>query len=220
MNPDTQACAAIRTAIRTVLVDFIERPFFDVREADVQARLLHEIRARLTPPDVPLVLRPHGDVPLHRHPAGLRTSRVHREAKLGEGLQLDLVVLAEAGPVEFMVHRNGPLDVIAPVRLEHLAAVVEVKAAPSKNMWKSFCKDLGKLCEVVRLAPGCGAFFVAFDKSLALGGTSSTARPCFDWLDGLVEDPTGPIEAHYVDAEYRVNYRRGRLERELDSGFP
>jgi hypothetical protein len=209
--PDIQALEAIRAAIRTVLVDFTERPFFDVREADVQARLLNEIRARLTPSDVALALRPPGGVELHAHPANLRTSRVHREAKLGDGLQLDLVVLAAAGPVELIVHRNGPLDVIAPVRPQDLAAVIEVKSAPSKNMWGAFRDDLLKLGETIRLAPHSAAFFVAFDKSLSLGGATSPARPCFDWLDVLHEDPVGPIEAHFIDRQGRLSGRRGHL---------
>jgi len=208
--PDALAREAVRAAIRSVLVDFTERPFFDVREGDVQARLLHEIRCRLTPPDVALLLRPHGDR-RHAHPNSLRTSRVHQEAKLGED-QVDLVVLASTGPVELVVHDNGPLDVIAPVRQQDLAAVIEVKAAPSKNMWKEFRKDLHKLNEMVRSSPDCDAFFVVFDKSLSLGGTRSPVWPRFDWLDALVEDPTGHVEAHYVDASGHVRNRIGWVQ--------
>jgi hypothetical protein len=200
----------IRERIQALLQDFRDRPFFDVREADPQARLFSALRDCVQPSDVELTLTPHGRQ-IHKLPASLRTSRVHRELKLDAELKIDIAVLRANGAVEFVVHQNGPLDIIAPVRGEDLAAAIEIKAAPSRNMWGAFRDDLAKLSSITAAYPACFGFFVALDKSLHLGGATSRVQPCEKWLESLVEDPGGRVEAHWLTLDGQPKWRRGRV---------
>jgi len=206
---DLNTLDQIREQLRALLADFRDRPFFDLREADPQARLFNGLRERLEPADVALTIRAHSRNS-HSFPPALRTSRVHRELKLDGDLKIDIAVLR--GEVELTVHQNGPLDIIAPVRGRDLAAVIEVKAAPSRNMWGAFRDDLAKLSSITNAYPNCFGFFVAFDKSLHLGGTASNVKPCLRWLDSLAEDATGLVEAHWLDTLGQPRSRRGRVD--------
>ncbi len=205
---DKQMLEAVREAIRTLLLDFAAHPFFDVREGDVQARLFNEIRERIEPKDVALTLRRCGHG-VHRYPEVMRTSRVHRELKLSGRVKLDIAILKAEGSVELLVHENGALDILAPVREEDLAGLVEIKAAPSRNMWRAYRDDLLRLANVTNANPRCHGFFVTFDKSLRIGGSGSEVKPNFKWLDTLVEDPVGCMEAHWIDETGQARVRRG-----------
>jgi hypothetical protein len=204
-----RAVESTRSVLTEVLADFAARPFFNLREADPQAVILTELRKAISPPDVLLLPTRHYDgEERHRHPPELRTCRVHQELKLGDDI-VDLAVFKPEGPIVLKVHENGPLDVLATVRGEDLAVVVEVKSAPSKNMWRDFARDIEKLGRITRANPECHGFFIAFDKSLSLGGATSRVRPDERWLSPLREDPEGRVEAVWLGDDGGVRRRRG-----------
>lgn len=200
----------IRGVLQGALARFVARPFDDMREGDPQAVIFSALRDRVLPADTSLTLK-HLRPGAHSYAEPSRTARVHRELKLHDEWKLDIAVFRHDGPIEMLVHWNGPLDILAPVRGEDLAAVVEVKAAPSKNMWGAYRDDLAKIAAITDAYPECIGFFIAFDKSLALGGTTSTSAPCYRWLEALAEEPTGRVEAHFLDTALQPAWRRGRL---------
>lgn len=207
---DNQALGAIRAGITHVLKDFLKNPYFDMRERDVQARIFHEIRSRIEPKDVPLVLQRYGHGK-HSFPDTMRTSRVHCEVEIRPEGVIDIGVFKANEPVTLRVHVNGPLDVIKLVREEDLVGIIEVKAAPSKNMWKKFSEDLKRLQKMISRNKWAMGYFAAFDKSLHLGGTNSNIVPNFKWLDVLEADEKGNIEAYWLSHDGKVQVRRGNV---------
>jgi hypothetical protein len=199
----------VRAVLQQMLTEFTKQPFFDLRESAPQAQLFGLLRQRIDPPDVPLRLAPHSKHS-HTFPAAMRTSRVQRELKIEEW-KLDSALLRADGDVEFKVHANGPLDILASTRGDDLVAAIEVKAAPSRNMWGAFRDDLAKLSSITSIYPKCHGFFLAFDKSIALGGSSSKISATERWLEELVPDPNGLIEAHYLGLDGKPACRRGRF---------
>ncbi|MGN6106578.1 MAG: hypothetical protein ACTHU0_15840 [Kofleriaceae bacterium] len=210
MPTDERLAEQIRGVLTSALVRFNERPFEDLREGDPQALIFAKLRSIVNPPDTVLTLRQLRPGS-HTHVEPLRTSRVHRELKLHDW-KLDIAVFREDLPIEMNVHGNGALDILATVQGHHLAAVIEIKAAPTKNMWGAYHDDLAKLHSITEAYPQCRGYFIGFDKSLCLGGTSSKAKPSLAWLNSLVEDATGSIEAHWLSNDGEPQFRRGRLE--------
>lgn len=208
---DSVVAQQVRDALQGALRAFRERPFDDMREGDPQGLIFSELRRTVTPADTALTLR-HLRPNAHSYAEGARTHRVHRELKLHDDWKLDIAIFRCDQAVEMVVHWNGPLDILATARGEDLAAVIEVKAAPSKNMWGAFRDDLAKLSSITNAYPECQGFFVAFDKSLALGGTTSMSRPSFKWLDALLDDAEGRVEAHFLNSKHEPSWRRGRIQ--------
>jgi hypothetical protein len=202
--------ATVRDCLRLTLEGFIARPFFDLREGDPQARLFGLLREKIAPDEVDLQLDPHIRHS-HHYPTSMRTSRVHRELKYDEW-RMDIAILRADGHVRFGVHPNGPMDILAPARGEDLAAVIEVKAAPSRNMWGAFRDDLDKLSSITGPNDAAFGFLLVLDKSLALGGSRSAISANWRWLDSFAADETGRIEVHYVDAHLKPASLRGRMK--------
>jgi hypothetical protein len=78
-------------------------------------------------------------------------------------------------------------------------------------MWGAFRDDLAKLSSITSIYPKCYGFFLAFDKSIALGGSSSKISATERWLEELVPDPNGLLEAHYLGLDGKPTCRRGRF---------
>lgn len=210
---ENQLVKQIRGVLREALSMFRDRPFGDMREGDPQALIFSRLRSVVTPSDVSLELKQRRAA-AHTYVGSPRTNRVHRELKLHDEWRLDIAVFRDDVVVEMNVHGNGPLDILATVRGDQLAAVIEIKAAPSKNMWGAYRDDLAKLGMITYAYPQCRGYFIGFDKSLSLAGIRSTIMPSFAWLDALREDPAGRVEAHWLSAEGEPCFRRGRVETE------
>jgi hypothetical protein len=203
--------AVVRGAIRNALQEFAANPFYDLRERDLQAHLLHTLRSTLQPPVVAAHLRTKKDGALVAPPVS--TSRVHAEMKIGAA-PIDLIVLrADHEPELTVYHHAGALDVVASVRREDVSALIEVKAAPSSrtDQIQAFIQDLQKLSRLTAGPEHCLGFFVLCDKSLRLGSRTAAAGPRFDWLDCLHEDESGRVEAHWLDEQGVPQVRRGHV---------
>jgi hypothetical protein len=207
LDPDTQR--VIREAITQLLRGFQEDPLLDLREADPQARLLHLVRSGLTPSTVPVRLVHDIRAVSVKRPAEMRTSRAHMEMKVDDQ-RSDLIVFRSMDAVTLHIRPAGALDVIAQVHGEELAAVIELKSAPSSSEHLTFREDLHKLFLTTARYPRLLGFFVLLDKSLRLGGHSCSCDPRFDWLDEFMHKESNErVEAWWLDAKGKVMHKNG-----------
>lgn len=196
----------VRRTIVKALEAFSAEPFYNLREADPQAELLCSLRSELQPALVGVELKDQTNALV---PPTVRTSRVHAEMRIGKDQWIDLIVFRSDIVPQLELRPAGTLDVIAPVLPQDLAALIEMKAAPSSTQAKSFVEDLMKLAHLTTGLEHCLGFFVLFDKSLHLQGRTSRAQPRFDWTQSIVLNPNGRVEAHWLDDQGRPTSVRG-----------
>lgn len=198
----------VRHTIVKALEAFSAEPFYNLREADPQAELLGSLRSALQPALVDAHLKKKTGTLV---PPTVRTSRVHTEMRLGKNQWIDLVVFRSDVVPELELRPAGALDVIAPVRPIDLAALIEIKAAPSSSaaQQQSFVNDLKRLAQHTADLDHCLGFFVLFDKSLFLQGRKTRSRPRFSWTQSIRPNPIGKVEAHWLGDQGRPASVRG-----------
>jgi hypothetical protein len=217
----TTTAGLIASAIDETLREFVEEPFFNIREHDYQAVLFGKLRT-LFPVPIPVQFRMNPATSKGHDWKGPKTARVHREScigrkgKGGDAVNIDLIVFHD-GVVTLQCHQDGPTALQEPVQLPDLAAAIEIKNAPSMNGGEAvkFAADVTRLARFQQTCPQLLCYAVVFDQSISLPSASSSRARATDWLarvQGLRARAVAPASP-YVEVCYvirRHSYQRGR----------
>jgi hypothetical protein len=188
----TPTADLIASAIDEMLREFVEEPFYNIREHDYQAVLFGKLRALFSVP-IPVRFTMNPATSEGHDWEGPKTARVHRESCIGRKgsgdkvVNIDIVVCRE-GVVTLQCHQHGPTALQEPVQLQDLAAVIEIKNAPSMNGGEAtkFAADVTKLGRFQQQNPHLLCYAVVVDQSISLPSASSRRARPRDWL-ALVE---------------------------------
>ncbi len=116
-------------------------------------------------------------------PLCVRRWPTSRNARLSTGMQLDHAVFGDCGPVALVVHRNGPLDVIAPVRPQDLVEVL----TPSGESCGTTELHALDACAAVNFGVEGTVFSTASALDPAPGPSGGGGETCFwHWWSGLL----------------------------------
>lgn len=176
--------SATAAAIRDLLTEYMNAPLRYLREINLQVRLgnlmLEKLRERGDAVDTQVTVSKCGRGAKSAVLSDTPTLRVQHEMKVrpSTGLAKDRsdIVLIKPEPAEVHLKRarNGALDVIAPIALECIDAIVEIKAACSfdpeqRHLFRSDVAKLRKLLAAALPEQKLEAHFVLIDKSLPVG---------------------------------------------------
>lgn len=175
-------------AIRKLLIGYVAAPLRHLREINSQVHLgnliLDELHSRGEPIEVTATVSTDGSGLIRIVRSDTPTLRVQHEMRV-QGAKLEGaskltreksdIVLLKAAPAEVHLRRerNGVLDVIAPISVTSIDAVIEIKAACSFDPEQRhlFRMDVAKLQALLDASEGTAPefHFVLLDKSLPVG---------------------------------------------------
>ena len=154
MSRDANIIKHCRSAIDELLQEYVQQPYFNMREEDFRSSLLQKLRDRVEETvEVKLVWDKNGkSLPLPENGRDKHTtSRIHSEVRFGKtskSPKFDIVIL-KAHPVSFYV-RQSETDVLSKLDINDVEVVIEVKAAPSNRQHNEFRRDIEKLKQLTR----------------------------------------------------------------------
>jgi hypothetical protein len=175
-----------------------------LREVGLQARLWCLLRQGLIPEVVNSQVIAKSL--LHQHAKDFKTSRVQLELKVGGTKKSDIVVLRADRKPRLTCWPGGPTDVVAAIEPDDVEAVIEMKAAPSRDpaQREAFRADIQKLDDLRGKHPHIQCYFVLIDKSLPVPG--ATCDPCQsaieDWpleLPRKLQESIGEDSGSFVE---------------------
>ena len=153
----------IEQEIENLLTRYLANPTLMLREANPQAELYYQLRSQLGRTQAQIS---NGTYTTQQT---FEIYRIQLEIQTSIGKH-DIVVFEEREkikPVVLTGGDNGVLDILqSGICPNDLEAVIEVKAAPSKNSDKEMANDVLKLLNLLRASNSIHAHFVNIDKSV------------------------------------------------------
>ncbi len=196
---------ALDKACRRIFADFIQNPLLLLREINLQARLqsiiqeeLHVVGYPTTVPAKITKVKPNTEkgwnspryIPLQSTQLEIKISgcEINSENKAikaikGRKGRTDAVIFKNEKKVGLTREGNGALDIISCINLEHIAAAIEIKAAPSHfgSIPEGLREDVRKLLKLKKCSEEqkqtLQAHFLYFDKSLSIAEYESPVKP-------------------------------------------
>jgi len=214
---------AIENSIRTLFDEYLNEPLLYLRESNLQFRLnqlILEALVRETGRDTVFAKivpsRPRYE---NQHPKEIKVKQSQTELKIAEAPQTvstksgaiqssrnDIVVFKGDEVIMLNKEKAGPLDITAKVRAQDVAAVIEIKSAPSanKSIPKGLTNDVIKLISLIEaeeIPDELEAHFINFDKSIGVAGHIAKEIDPVEWEeDGqnrfVISD--SPLSGRYI----------------------
>lgn len=196
--PTSTHSRVVVQSITELIGEYIDYPLRCLREVNLQVRLGHILLANLQREgvclEVPVGVWPKRRVGTAAEGRGV-IIRVQHEVKIAgtNGECSDTVVLREAtdsAPIELTRWNNGHLDIVASIRPQDVAAVIELKAACSADPSQrhGFRSDVAKLLRLSKIGgQAIERHFVLIDKAISVSGhaaAASSKAAVADWHVG------------------------------------